>query len=135
MSVTLSHTLIALDVATSLLFVPALTKKGRSVLFVLGKVLIIDLTDGCSVIEDDGQASGGLLYNSENHKSVPVNSSDQEKNVRAMMAFAQDTVSADTSDASGLESVTEVTSGDGTERNAYESGETQSDLSENDGES
>lgn len=56
----LSETLVVRDMASSLLFVPALTKKNISVISMRDKVLIVDLDDSFSVLGTALRDDNGL---------------------------------------------------------------------------
>lgn len=50
MEVTITETLVVLDIKTSLLSLPALVKKNIAVLFVPGKALFLDLQDENNIL-------------------------------------------------------------------------------------
>ena len=70
-TINLSKTLITDDIAMSLLSVPALVNKGIGVLFLPGKALFIDLSDGMNILATAPQAEDGLFYISDHQDAVP----------------------------------------------------------------
>lgn len=88
-TVSLSNTLVAPNIKTSLLSVPALVNKDIAVLFVPGKALFIDMLQGNTVIGYAKQRPDGLFYIPDKQHSIDVNTSGDDKTVRAMMATAR----------------------------------------------
>ena len=88
-SVSLSDTLVASDIKTSLLSVPALVKKDIGVLFLPGKAMFLDLLDENKILGYAMQKTDGLYYISDLQECSPVDKSDDEETVWAIMAVAK----------------------------------------------
>ena len=89
-TIKLSETLIADDIAISLLSVPALVNKGIGVIFLPGKALFVDLKDNMEVLATAPQAEDGLFYISDQQDSVPTVSTTPTADFKAMMAIAKE---------------------------------------------
>ena len=76
MSVSLSNTLVAPDIKTSLLSVPALVSKNIGVLFLPGKAMFLDLLDKKNILGYAKQKTDGLFYISDKQDKDPVDTSD-----------------------------------------------------------
>ena len=88
----LSSTLVAPDIETSLLSVPALVSKNIGVQFLPGKAMFLDLLDKNHILGDAKQKTDGLFYIAYKQDKDPVDTSDDETNFRAMMATASPSV-------------------------------------------
>ena len=67
--ISLSATLIARDIRTSLLSVPALVKKNIKPIFLPGKVVFLDLLQKNKIIDHARQGNDFLFYISDNESS------------------------------------------------------------------
>lgn len=101
--VSLSDTLVAPDFKTSLLSVPALVKKNIGALFLPGKAMFIDMLDRNNILGYAFQKPDGLFYISDYQDENPVDSTDDEKTVRAMMATATSAAARDETGSSDHE--------------------------------
>ena len=93
-TIRLSETLIADDIAISLLSVPALVNKGIGVIFLPGKAMFVDLQDNMKVLATASQAEDGLFYISDQQDSVPAVPKTNQPVLRAMMAIAKEHASS-----------------------------------------
>ena len=89
MNVSLTDTLVAADIKTSLLSVPALVKKDIGVLFLPGKAMFLDLLEKNKILGYATQKTDGLYYISDLQEESPVDNSDDEETVWALMAVAK----------------------------------------------
>lgn len=83
--VNLSDTLVAKDVALSLLSVPALARKNIATLFMPDKAFFIDLENKNSILGQAARGSDGLFYIEDCQESVPVTPTEVELNTIAAM--------------------------------------------------
>lgn len=90
MNAHLSGTLVVLDMALSPLFIPALTRKNISVIFMPSKGFMIDFEGDLCVLGKTVQADNGLYYIPDSESAASVKMSRAEKrNAFAMMAIAR----------------------------------------------
>ena len=87
--VTLSETLVARYIKTSLLSVPALVNHDIGALFLPGKAVFLDLLQNNKIIGYARQGRDGLFYISDNERSLPMDFEDDGETVKTMMAAVE----------------------------------------------
>ena len=140
--VTLSETLVARDIKTSLLSVQALVKHDIAVLFLPGKAVFLDLLQNNKIIGYASQGRDGLFYISDNERSTPMDAKNDSENVQSMMAAVEShaaetlkdtpaSVHEDLEETSGTEGETQETSTEvSTDREGPSNSESESDQSD-----
>lgn len=97
--VSLSETLVAPDISTSLLSIPALAKKDIATLFLPGRAIMFDLMDNFKMIGQATQDRDGLYYitDFQDRDQEPLSNSEIE-GVSAMRAFVERTATSNSTE-------------------------------------